>query len=174
MTVESVGYRSRDVTDQGLIDEFLAVSRIGVIGIRDSEFPYAVPVNFVWHNGAVYFHGMGSGKKVRLLAGDPAVCFTVFREDATVPDPVPCHADTAYFSVMLFGEAHLVTDSGEAAQALQEIITKYLPWHYKQSIGPTLVERYRSGLDGNAVKVYRITPRHVTAKQNELPAGVDA
>lgn len=164
--MEHVSYKQRDCRDQEQIGEFLDTARIGIVGIGGDAYPYAVPVNYVWHEGAVYFHGMGSGKKVRLLVEHPAVSFTVYREDSTVTDPVPCKADTAYFCVMLFGEAFRVTDMGEAAGVLQKILDKYTPGFYKQEMTARMVERYRSSMDGNGVAVYRLTPVHLTAKEN--------
>lgn len=109
---------------------------------------------------------MGSGKKVRLLAEHPAISFTVYREDSTVTDPVPCKADTSYFSVMLFGEAAKVTDMSEAAGVLQKMLNKYTPGFYKQEMSARMIEKYRSSMDGNGVAVYRLTPVHLTAKEN--------
>lgn len=166
--MEHVSYTKRDCRDHDQINEFLASSRVGVIGIAGDEYPYTVPVNYVWHRGNVYFHGMGSGKKVRLLAENPAVSFTVYQEHGTVTDPVPCHADTSYFSVMIFGDAVKVADNNEAAEALQLILDKFMPEFYKQKLTAKLVENYRSGMDGNAVGVYRIEPKHVTAKENAV------
>lgn len=159
-------YKQRECTDRGKIDAFLSKARIGVIGLADADFPYAVPVNFVWHGGSVYFHGIGSGKKERLLLQEPRVCFTVYEEYGTVTDPVPCHADTSYFSVMLFGEAEKVTDFGGAAAALQKLVEKYLPGQYKGKMSAALIEKYRSSLDHNPVSVYRIKVQELTAKEN--------
>ncbi|MCL6456796.1 MAG: pyridoxamine 5'-phosphate oxidase family protein [Gorillibacterium sp.] len=164
--MEHVSYKQRDLRDQDKIDEFLTANRIGVIGMVGDEYPYAVPVNFVWLNGSIYFHGMGSGKKVRLLEEKAAVCFTSYWEFGTVTDPVPCHADTSYRSVMAYGEAERVTDYVEAAEALQMVMNKYTPGFYQQTMSPKMVERYRSAMDGNAVAVFRLTPKHLTAKEN--------
>jgi uncharacterized protein len=113
-------------------------------------------------------HGMGSGKKVGLLGEGAPVCFTVFREDSTVLDAVPCHVDTAYFSVMLFGMAIPVGDPVEASAALGHLVEKYAPGRFPHGITPQLVDRYRSALDGNAVKIFRILPDAITAKENPL------
>lgn len=171
--MEHVSYTKRDCRDQAKIDAFLKASRVGVIGISGDAYPYAVPVNYVWHKGCIYFHGMGSGKKLRLLGQNPAVSFTVYEEHGTVTDPVPCHADTAYMSVMIFGQAERVTNLEEAAEVLQEVLNKFTPFLYNQTISPKLVERYRSAMDGNAVGVIRITPEHLTAKENTAdPASI--
>jgi nitroimidazol reductase NimA-like FMN-containing flavoprotein (pyridoxamine 5'-phosphate oxidase superfamily) len=166
--MNQVSYTKRNCTDRQKIETFLLHSRTGVLGMVSDIFPYAVPLNYVWRNGSVYFHGMGSGKKETILSQSPPVCFTVYKEHGTVTDPVPCHADTAYMSVMLFGKVEKVTDSEEAAAVLQELLNKFMPQYYSHPLTSTLIEKYRSALDGNAVSVYRLTPQEMTAKENAV------
>jgi nitroimidazol reductase NimA-like FMN-containing flavoprotein (pyridoxamine 5'-phosphate oxidase superfamily) len=168
--MQQIRYTQRICTDKEKIDALLKRARVGVLGLSTPEYPYAVPVHFVWYGGSVYFHGMGSGKKEELLARSPSVCFTVYEEAGTLVDPVPCHADTAYLSVMLFGKIQKVT-GGQAAAALQKLVEKFLPGYYQQEISGVLVEKYRSALDGNAVAVYRLVPVELTAKENPVPPG---
>lgn len=166
--MEQISYKQRDCQDEERIGRFLAESRIGVVGIPGDAYPYAVPVNYVWHKGKIYFHGMGSGKKMRLLGEKADVCFTVYHEHGTVTDPVPCHADTAYLSVMIFGQAERVADFEEAAEALQQVLEKYTPGFYGQTMSAKMVERYRSAKDSNPVSVFRIMPGYLTAKENPV------
>ncbi len=165
--MEQIRYTKRIVQDKEKTDAFLARARVGVVGMHAGEYPYAVPVNYVMMNGCVYFHGMGSGKKVDILNRSPKVCFTVFEEIGTVKDNVPCHVDTAYLSVMIMGTAHQVTDSGEATAALQRLLDKFMPGYFKQKIGSALIEKYRSGMDNNPVAVYKIDIEQLTAKSND-------
>jgi uncharacterized protein len=164
--MEQVSYKQRNCTDQEKIETFLQQARTGVLGMTNEPYPYAVPVNFVWHNGCIYFHGMGSGKKNNILAKYPHVCFTVYEELGTVTDPAPCHADTAYMSVMIFGKVEKLADFEEAAEALQKLVDKYMPDYYSHSLTGKLIEKYRSSKDGNAVSVYRLTMQEMTAKEN--------
>lgn len=170
--MQQIRYTQRICTDQQKIDGLLARARVGVLGLSSPDYPYAVPLNFVWYDGSVYFHGMGSGKKEELLAGAPPACFTVYEELGTVTDPVPCHADTAYLSLMLFGRVQKVTGP-TAAAVLQKLVNKYLPGYYREKISRTQVEICRSSLDGKAVSVYRLFPVELTAKENPLPTGND-
>ncbi len=169
--INQVHYAQRDCKDQEKIEAFLLRARIGVLGMASDDLPYAVPVNYVWHDGSVYFHGMGSGKKENILSQKPSVCFTVYEEYGTVTDPVPCHADTAYMSVMLFGVAEKVADPEEAAAVLQKLLNKYMPKFYSHSFSGAMIEKYRSSVDGNAVSVYRMTTQEMTAKENSVDIG---
>jgi uncharacterized protein len=164
--VTEIAYTERICSDTEYISTFLEQQRIGILGMAGEEFPYAVPVNYLWHDGSIFFHSMGSGRKIELLRSAPAVCFTVFREHGTVTAQMPCHADTAYDSVMVFGRAQQITDSAKAAKTLQLLVDKLLPGYYRSQLTPTLIERYRSSLDGNGVAVFQITPTSLTAKQN--------
>lgn len=164
--MEQIRYKQRICTDTAVIEEFLSVTRTGVLGISGAEYPYCVPVNYVWKDGAVYFHGLGSGKKVQLLKDNPEVSFTVYQEFGTVKDPVPCHADTSYRSVMLFGRVEKVEDFRESADALQAIVEKFMPGFYPGKISLALAEKYRSAHDNKAVAVYKIIPVEKTAKEN--------
>lgn len=162
-----VRYTARSCENQEKIHHFLRTQRVGIIGVHDTPYPYAVPVNYVWHNGKIYFHGAGAGKKLSLLERDPHVIFTVYQEDRTVEDVSPCHCDTAYFSVMIFGRAERMTDAQEGAEALGAIVKKFMPGKFREDIiTPGLVEKYRSGVDGNATGIVRITPVEITAKEN--------
>jgi hypothetical protein len=169
--MHQVSYTKRNCTDRQKIETFLLRERTGVLGMVSDNLPYAVPVNYVWHNGSVYFHGMGSGRKENILSENPPVCFTIYKEHGTVTDPVPCHADTAYMSVMFFGNVEKVTDPEEAAAVLQELLEKFMPKYYSHPLTGTLIEKYRSSMDGNAVSVYRLTPQEMTAKENAVEAG---
>jgi nitroimidazol reductase NimA-like FMN-containing flavoprotein (pyridoxamine 5'-phosphate oxidase superfamily) len=169
--MNQVSYTQRNCIDRKKIETFLLRARTGVLGMASDVFPYAVPMNYIWHNDSIYFHGMGSGKKENILSQNPPVCFTIYEEHGTVTDPVPCHADTAYMSVMLFGKAEKVTDPEEATAALQKLVDKYMPNYYSQPLTNTFIEKYRSSLDRNAVSVYRITLQEMTAKENSVESG---
>lgn len=164
--MDQIRYTQRNCTDKEKIENFLLQERTGVLGMVNGTFPYAIPMNYVWHKDSIYFHGMGSGKKEDILSHNPPVCFTIYREHGTVTDPVPCHADTAYMSIILFGKAEKVTDSEEAAEALQKLVEKYMPGYYSNSLTSSFIEKYRSSLDENPVSVYQIKPKWMTAKEN--------
>ncbi|MFA9377679.1 MAG: pyridoxamine 5'-phosphate oxidase family protein [Lachnotalea sp.] len=164
--MEKIKYTQRICSDQEKIEQFLLKERTGTLSIAGHEYPYAIPINYVWHNGSVFFHGMGTGKKNDLLSKDPNVCFTVYKENGTVMDQVPCHADTSYMSVMIFGKVEKITDPDEGAQALQKLVEKYMPGYYKHSLSGNLIDKYRSSMDGKGVSIYQIKQQHMTAKEN--------
>lgn len=153
--------------DEIRIDEFLSQSRTGYLGLTDGEIPYVVPLNFVWMNGAVYFHGAAQGKKIDLIHANPNCCFTVSEDYGTMVSPIPAKTDTAYMSVMLFGVLEAVTELEEATAAMQVMLDKYVPGYYDKNLSQSHVEKYRSSL-GSHTLVFRLTPNVRTAKENQL------
>ncbi|MDR2151873.1 MAG: pyridoxamine 5'-phosphate oxidase family protein [Helicobacteraceae bacterium] len=167
--MEQLRYAKRICEDKEKIEQFLIRSHTGIIGLNAGEYPYAVPVNYIWHKGKIYFHGIGSGKRESLLRKEPSVCFTVYEEYGIVKDKDPWHADTSYFSVMIFGKARKVTFSEEAAEIMRDFVEKFMPGFYQnktQSINANFMEKYRSALDGNLAAVYCIAPDWLSAKEN--------
>ncbi|WP_313800045.1 pyridoxamine 5'-phosphate oxidase family protein [Cytobacillus sp.] len=154
-------------TDDKRIDQFLSRARTGYLGLTDGEHPYVVPLNFIWMNEALYFHGASQGRKINLIHANPKCCFTVSEDYGTMVSPIPAKTDTAYMSVMLFGELEMVSDLTEATAAMQAMLDKYVPGYYDKSLSQAHVDKYRSSL-GSHTAVFRLTPSARTAKENQL------
>lgn len=166
--MEQVRYKQRRCDDQEKIHCFLAEKRVGTLSLSDKNGkPYAVPVNYLYWNGKIYIHGLGSGKKNEMLAANSEVCFTVFEEFGTVTDSRPAKCDTAYFSVVILGKGVLVDDLNEKTQMLNLFLEKFMPGFFKNPVSQQFVEKYKSSLDNNPVSVYRIDPESLTAKENQ-------
>ncbi len=167
---QCIRYTKRICQDTKKIEHFLATMRVGTLAMITDDGPYAVPVNFIWFDKNIYFHGLASGRKTDALQKNPRVCFTVFQENGTVIDAMPCAADTAYMSVVLFGAALLVESVEEKTIVLQKIVDKYMPGYYEQALTEKLVDQYHSAYDQKCVQVYKICPETFTAKENYAEA----
>ncbi|MGD8191814.1 pyridoxamine 5'-phosphate oxidase family protein [Brevibacillus ginsengisoli] len=157
----------RACEDQTKIEEFLTSARIGFLGLTDGNSPYVVPLNYLWWDNRIYFHGSDQGKKVDLIHQNPSCCFTVSEEYGTIAQPVPAHTDTAYMSVMIFGNAELVHDPVEATEALDRMLDKYVPGYYASPLSQQHVIKYRSSR-GHGVALYRMEALTLTAKENPV------
>lgn len=52
----------------------LEAGRTAVLALHtDTGWPYAVPVNYVFHEGAIFFHGAKTGLKADALRNDERV-----------------------------------------------------------------------------------------------------
>jgi nitroimidazol reductase NimA-like FMN-containing flavoprotein (pyridoxamine 5'-phosphate oxidase superfamily) len=155
---------TKAVTEQERIDSLLGQARVGYLGLVDQEGTYVVPLNFVWHQGKIYFHGSHEGRKVDALAQEGTYCFTVSEELGTITNPVPANTGTAYLSVMAFGPVEKVSLE-EATVALQAMLDKYVPGYFPTDLSQSHVEKYRSKA-GASTAVFRLTPIRLTAKED--------
>ncbi|MCQ2010180.1 MAG: pyridoxamine 5'-phosphate oxidase family protein [Sporolactobacillus sp.] len=153
--------------DPEKISDFLTQARIGFLGLSDEDYPYVVPLNFVWYSNKFYFHGADEGKKADLMKANANICFTVCEEYGTMAHPVPAHTDTAYMSVMAFGKVTHLTDWDEATVAMQKLLDKYVPGYYDRTLSRNHLEKYRSSM-GSATAVFCLDPEALTAKEKPL------
>lgn len=156
-----------ECTDQEKINKFLHVTETGYLGVCTEDIPYVVPLNYVWFEGKIYFHGATEGRKMEILKKNANVCFTVSECLGTMTDLVPAKTDTAYMSVMIFGKATQVTELANATAVMQKMLEKYVPNYYSQPLSPAHVEKYRSSM-GSKTSIMEIVPEILTAKENEL------
>jgi uncharacterized protein len=159
--------KKRECTDREKIEGFLDMTETGYLGVSLADVPYVIPLNYVWYEGNIYFHGASEGRKMEILAKNSNVCFTVSASYGTMIDPVPAKTDTSYMSVMIFGKANIVTDLTKATSVMQKMLDKYVPSYYQHSLSPVHVEKYRSSI-GSKTSIIEIKTELLTAKENEL------
>ncbi|WP_054958164.1 pyridoxamine 5'-phosphate oxidase family protein [Paenibacillus dakarensis] len=115
------------------VEQFLGEMSFGFLGtVDEAGCPRVTPLNFVFAEGAFYFHGSRSGEKMDHLFRNPQVSFTVADEYALIPsyfsDPVMACPATAFFkSVTASGNAVVVDDLEEKALALGHFMHKLQP-----------------------------------------------
>ncbi|MFB6467748.1 pyridoxamine 5'-phosphate oxidase family protein [Cytobacillus sp. Hz8] len=154
------------------INRFLAKTKTGYLGLVDGEEPYVIPLNFVWHHNTIYFHGASEGRKMDVLKKNNHACFTVSLDLGTMTNPVPAKTDTAYHSVLIFGQVEQIDNLDEATAAMQLLLDKYVPGYYQQPLAKTHIEKYRSPL-GSETKILKIPCKKLTAKKNELNPAIE-
>jgi len=112
---------------------FLQEKDDGVLTFAGEDgWPKAVPINYAYANGALYFHGSKKGEKMAGLANDPRAEFVAYEAHAFIPsyfsDPYLACPATVYFrSVRCRGEIVQVEDAAEKASALAALLGKMQP-----------------------------------------------
>ena len=107
--------------------EVLDILRRGTSGVLallgDNDYPYAVPISYVYDEGKIYFHSAKSGHKLDALRKSAKVSFCVIDKDVVVPEKY-----TTYFrSVIAFGEIRVIEDEREKRAAIEKLSLKYAP-----------------------------------------------
>ncbi|GMK40348.1 pyridoxamine 5'-phosphate oxidase [Paenibacillus sp. CCS19] len=163
----SMRLKLRECKDETAIQQFLERAETGFLGLSADDSPYVVPLNFVWHEKAVYFHGASEGRKADYMRRNGQGCFTVSQSYGTLTSPVPAHIDTAYMSVMLFGRLSTVDTLEESTAVMQAMIDKYMPGFYNQPLAASHLDKYRSSL-GSRTVIYKLTVESISAKSNAV------
>lgn len=88
--------------------------------LGDEDYPYSIPISYVYFNGKIYFHSAKKGHKIDAITKNPKVSFSVIDEDTIVSKEY-----TTYFrSVVAFGKARFV-EGDEWVEAFRALIEKY-------------------------------------------------
>lgn len=128
----------------------------GVLATASKDnYPYAVPLNYAYHNGGIYFHCARTGHKIDNMEQNDKVSFCVVKDTTVVPDDF----STKYKSVILFGRAHEVFDD-EKEEGLLALVQKYSGEFLEA--GKKYIENA-----GDKTRVFRIEVEHMSGKETK-------
>jgi uncharacterized protein len=136
---------------------FLDEERVGrVASIDEQGYPQIIPMNFVYvkkdfidtqsdnkNIGAVYMHSHPIGEKIENIKRNSKVGFEVDSYVCFLPSyyfhPTDAsQADTLYISVVIKGNAAIVQDPDEKANALNALMKKYQKEGGYESLSPNM------------------------------------
>ena len=86
----------------------------------DDGYPYAVPLNYVYADGKLYFHCAKQGHKLDALQNSPQASFCVVSQDKVVPEKLT----TLFESAIAFGRASILGDE-DKRRVLELFTQKY-------------------------------------------------
>lgn len=104
--------------------EILKSCTSGVLGVTgDDDYPYTVPVSYVFKDGKLFFHFAKEGHKIDSIKRNDKVTFCVIEKDEVIQKTFTTH----FRSVCIFGRARILTDDNERRYAMESLIEKYSP-----------------------------------------------
>ncbi len=121
----------------------------------DDDYPYAVPLSYVYVDGKLYFHSAKTGHKIDAVKKHEKVSFCVIDQDQIVPEKYTTH----YRSVIAFGKAHLIEDVDHMRCIATALAMKYSA-DFKEGI-PKEIDAYIKNL-----AIIEMTIEHMTAKES--------
>lgn len=136
--------------------EILKRNTSGVLAVSgDDGYPYAVPLSYLYDDGALYVHCAKTGHKLDAIKACSKVSFCIIDQDHVVPEKY-----TTYFrSVILFGRAQILEQEKEIRSAIEKLAIKYHPTDSKAN-RDAAIER-----EGNAMCMVKIEMEHMTGKE---------
>jgi len=133
--------------------KLLEKGEYGVLSaVGENGYGYGVPLNYVYHEGSIYFHCAAEGSKLDNIRSNNKVSFCVVGNI----EPIPEKFSYRYESVIVFGCAQEVHDE-EKMEALAALIKKYFSDNMEK--GMEYIQR-----DSSKAKVIKITIEHMTGK----------
>lgn len=145
------------ITDKKLITEMLNTAEYGVLALCDKK-PYAVPVNFVYLDDCIYFHGSSKGRKMSILKANNRVSFNVISDDTIIPsyfsstENMACPASAFFKSIIIDGEAEIVETRDEQARVFTAMMEKLQPEGKYKSFDSTDYDKHFAA--GSVVKIH--------------------
>ena len=122
-----------EITEKAVIYDVLDNAEYGTLALSIGDMPYAVPVNFVRIDNALYFHGALKNKKMQIIAQNPVVSFSVVENYALIDsdfsstDGLACPATQFFKSVSINGVASVVEGRNEKAKVFEALMQKLQP-----------------------------------------------
>ncbi len=146
--------RNKQLLPEKATIEILQKGISGVLAVTsDDGYPYAVPLNYAYEAGKIYFHFAVSGHKLDAIERNDKVSFCVIGKNEVIPETFTTH----FSSVIVFGRLYLVTADEEKRYALSVLANKY---------SPGLIPEARQEIDCNLgrVAVGELRIEHLTGK----------
>jgi len=137
----------------------------GTLALWDGKTPYSVPLNFVYCDEAVYFHGSKRGRKRTIMDTCSTASFSVVEPFSVIPsyfsqdEPLACPASHFFRSVIMEGSITILESRSEKEHALEALMQKYQP---EGGYKPFSDDAYTKML--NATEVFKLTPHSMTGK----------
>lgn len=128
----------------------------GVLALLgDEDYPYAVPISYVYDNSKIYFHSAKTGHKTDAIKKYSKASFCVIDQDNVIPEEYT----TYYRSVIAFGKVRIIEDEKEVRESIEKLAIKY---HPKDSEENRNREIYRAW---DSFSMIEFSIEHITGKK---------
>ena len=115
--------KKQKLTEKQCID-ILKRAKTATLALHgDDGYPYSVPVNYVYLDGKIYFHGAKEGHKADAVNRCDKVCLTVWNQGFKKEG----HWEWNPTSVVVFGKVKPVTENNIFEDRLRKLAAKYYP-----------------------------------------------
>ena len=148
--------RKKQILSNKEIIELLEKGTSGVLALLgDNEYPYAVPISYVYGNSKIYFHGSKVGHKIDAIRNCSKASFCVIAQDEIFPEKY-----TTYFkSVIAFGKIRILEDENKIREAIEKLSIKYHPTDSIENRNQEIAREWK------ALCMMELSVEHMTGKE---------
>lgn len=116
--------RKKQFLSQEYTEEILNKGVTGILAVSGAgDYPYAVPLNFVYETGKIYLHCAKAGHKLDAIRQNNKVSFCVIDKDDIIPEKFT----TNFRSAIAFGTVRELEDDAEKLRVMRLLNRKYAP-----------------------------------------------
>ena len=145
--------RIKQQLSQEECEQVLTSERRGVLSVHGEDgYPYGVPMDYLYEQGKIYFHGAKVGHKIDAIKADNRVSFTVFDQGV----PVEGEVGPNVRSVIVFGRISLLETTPETLEIARRLGEKYDPSGYVEDELRRTAER---------IQLLELAVDHMTGKR---------
>ena len=131
----------------------------GVMAVLgDDDYPYTVPLDFLYSDGKIYFHGAGEGHKMDAVRKHDKVSFCVMDEGYRKEGEWALNIN----SVIVFGRIREIKDINIKDEKLRLLGLKYNP--SPEAVEEELKRYIDIEKNIDRVTILELTPEHITGK----------
>lgn len=120
----------------------------------DDDYPYAVPISYVYDGDRLYFHSAKCGHKIDAIHRHAKASFCVIAQDDIIPEAYTTH----FRSVIVFGRLRIVKDDQEAYEAITRLALKYAPENSKDQRVKEIQKEWQ------ALSMIEMSVEHISGK----------
>lgn len=96
-----------------------------------ANYPYIVPVHFVYSQKKIYIHSARGGKKIAMLNRNSRVCVEIDEYSGLIPAEKACNFGSRFRSLIAFGTARRLDSPRDKRLALELLMEKYAGRSYE-------------------------------------------
>lgn len=148
--------RKKQLLSKEESEDILRKCSSGVLAVLgDEDYPYTIPLSYVYSDSKIFFHCAKSGYKLDAVEKNNKVSFCVIEKDQVMPEEYT----TYYRSVVVFGKIFIIEDETEKREAIETLALKYYPDDSKMHRDDAI----ENELD--ALCMMRLDIEHMTGKE---------
>jgi nitroimidazol reductase NimA-like FMN-containing flavoprotein (pyridoxamine 5'-phosphate oxidase superfamily) len=128
--------------------------RYAVLSLIDEDgLPYGVPLDYIYRDGALYFHGAKEGRKIDAMKANSVGCAVILGDTAVIPEKF----GRSYTSAIVEGSIELIDEPELKRQVMTWVVERNSPDNKEK--GNAIIEKM---LD--RVLVYKMKMEIVSGK----------
>ena len=147
--------RKRQLLSEEDSIDILTKATAGTLALLgDNDYPYAVPISYVYQERKLFFHSALAGHKVDAIRKCDKASFCVIDKDEVHPEKYT----TFFRSVIAFGRIHIIEDEQEKQETARMLGNRYNP-----NNDESLQKEIESGI--SRMLMIRLDIEHLTGKE---------